>query len=140
MIDLYDFKTNSIKDYIQLEKATLSASKALSDLGNFEQIGMTIRNQINANENVLGGLIKTSDGVFLSKPIKTRIIDRIGGGDAFVAAALHGIINQWKGNEIINFAANAYSITQTFLGDINIMKENEINKISSHENQGHLTR
>ena len=140
MVDLYDFKTNSIKDYIQLEKATLSASKALSDLGNFEQIGMTIRNQINANENVLGGLIKTSDGVFLSKPIKTRIIDRIGGGDAFVAGALHGIINQWKGNKIINFAANAYSITQTFLGDINIMKENEIFKISSHENQGHLTR
>tara|TARA_B100000780_G_scaffold90830_1_gene62845 strand:- start:1589 stop:2611 length:1023 start_codon:yes stop_codon:yes gene_type:complete len=140
MIDLFNFKSNLIEDYTKLEKVTLEACKVLSNLGDFEQIGMTIRNQINANENFLGGLIKTREDIFISKPIKTRIIDRIGGGDAFVAGVLHGSINKWKGSKIIDFAVNAYSITQTFFGDINIMDENEILKLSSKKNQGHINR
>ena len=140
MIDLYDFKPRIIENYNQLEKATIDACKVLSDLGDFDQIGMTVRNQINANENFLGGLIKTCNEIFLSKPIKTNIIDRIGGGDAFVAGVLHGLINNWKGDKTIDFAVKAYSITQTFFGDVNLMEESDILKIFSKENKGHINR
>ena len=53
--DVFDAQIKIQNDFDALTKATKGID-FVSELGNFETIGMTIRQQINANENVLGVL------------------------------------------------------------------------------------
>ena len=52
--DVFDAQIKIQNDFDALTEATKKATDFVSELGNFETIGMTIRQQINANENVLG--------------------------------------------------------------------------------------
>ena len=69
-----------------------------------------------------------------------EIIDRVGGGDAFVSGLLHGLINSYKNNQIINFANACFALTQTIKGDINYFEEDEIIDFSSKNYSGHIKR
>ena len=53
-------------------------------------------------------------------------LDRVGGGDAFTAGVLHGILNNMVNEEIIEFAICASSLKHSILGDINIVDEQTI--------------
>jgi len=139
-LDVFDIQTSKITDYESLVSATKEAATGLSNLGDFEALGMTLRLQQNASENILGGMIKNSEGSFFGKELPTRIADRLGGGDAFTAALLHGLINKWKPIEIINFATAAFSFTQTLKGDINYASEQDLLDIASGNTTGHVKR
>lgn len=138
--DVFDIKTSEIKDYETLKQATQQAADALAGLGNFECIAMTMRLQENASNNTLGGMIKFGKNHFYSQPIPTQIIDRLGGGDAFAAAILHGIIKKWNEQKTIDFANAAFACTQSISGDINYFTETELLHISSGNLSGHVLR
>jgi len=102
---------------------------------NFEWIGMTLRLQKSANKNLLGGMIKKDD-YFFSQPLDLRVVDRLGGG----AAILHGIINNWTIEKIVNFGTAAFGATQTLQGDINFMTEDELLQIANGNVLGFVKR
>lgn len=137
--DIFDIKTDKITDYSSLEKASQQAAEQLDKLGNFDWIGMTLRLQKSANKNLLGGMIKRDDFHF-SEPLDVRVVDRLGGGDAFAAAMLHGIIRNWSVKEIVNFGAAAFGITQTLQGDINYLTEEELLQIANGNVLGYVKR
>ena len=138
--DVFDIQTVPSKDYASLERATLQAATDLSNLGNFEHIAMTIRLQNNADDNILGGMIQSNNRQHFSQPIPTKIIDRLGGGDAFTAALLHGLIKNWSAEKNVNFATAAFATTQTLKGDINYCTEEELLSIASGNLQGYVKR
>lgn len=138
--DVFDIKTAEADDYTSLKLSTQQAADALSQLGNFDWIAMTMRLQTNANDNELGGMIKEGNDYFFSPSIETKIIDRLGGGDAFAAAVLHGIIKNWPDQKIVNFANAAFAITQTLHGDINYISEQELRQVASGSVKGHVMR
>lgn len=138
--DVFGIETAQVNDMESLQEATKVAAEALSNLGNFEWLAMSMRLQANANDNELGGMMKWGDENFFSNPIQANIVDRLGGGDAFAAAAIHGIIKGWTANEIINFATAAFALTQTIHGDINYLSEQEILSIASGNTQGYVKR
>ena len=137
--DVFDITTSPIKDYESLQSATQQAADQLCKLGNFEWIGMTLRLQQSANDNILGGMVKKEDYYF-SDPLPTQIVDRLGGGDAFSAALLHGIIHQWPTTKIVNFATAAFAATQTLQGDINYLTEEELQSIAAGNIRGFVKR
>ena len=55
-----------------------------------------------------------------------QIVDRVGGGDAFAAGVLHGIVNQSSLQQIISFATAASALKHTVHGDCNAFSEKEI--------------
>ena len=138
--DVFGIQIPVITDYESLKNATIKATEALTSLGNFESIAMTMRLQQNANDNILGGMIFKNNEYFFSNQIPTLIVDRLGGGDAFVAAILHGIIKNWPLEKIINFANAAFACTQTINGDVNYFTENELLTIASGSISGHVQR
>ncbi|MEO6868959.1 MAG: sugar kinase [Ginsengibacter sp.] len=138
--DVFGIESPAITNYETAKSSTQTVTNALNNLGNFVWIAMTIRLQNNADDNELGGMIKNGKDYFFSNSIKTTIIDRLGGGDAFAAAAIHGIIKGWPANEIINFATAAFALTQTIHGDINYLSEQEIMSTASGDTQGHVKR
>ena len=137
--DVFGIKTDKIEDYSSLEKASQQAAEELAKLGNFDWIGMTLRLQKSANKNLLGGMIKKDDFHF-SEPLDLRVVDRLGGGDAFAAAMLHGIINNWSVKEIVNFGTAAFGATQTLQGDINYLTEKELLEIANGNVLGYVKR
>lgn len=138
--DVFGIKTNLVKDYASLEMATQQAAAALSNLGQFEWMGMTLRLQKNASDNVLGGMLKRGKDYHFSEPLSIEVVDRLGGGDAFSAAMLHGIIKDWSGKEIVNFATAAFAATQTLQGDINYLTEEELQSIAAGNVKGYVKR
>lgn len=137
--DVFGITTDNIENFTTLASATQQAADKLDKLGNFECIGMTLRLQNSANDNVLGGMIK-KDNYFFSPPLPVQIVDRLGGGDAFVAAMLHGIIRDWTTQDIVNFSTAAFAATQTLSGDINYLTEQELLTIANGNIRGYVKR
>jgi len=138
--DVFDIHTDTITDYESLITATNKATSGLEDLGDFEAIAMTLRLQQSANENILGGMLNIDGDSFFSKRLSTQIIDRLGGGDAFAAALVHGLIKNWKPDTIVDFATAAFAVTQTLKGDINYTSEQDLKEIASGNIKGHVKR
>ncbi len=123
-----------------LEQGTKEALDFAAQLGDFDTIAMTIRQQINATQNVLGGRIKQREKFFSSPSIPTIIKDRLGGGDAFAAGILHGRVSGWEMQKTLDFATAAFALTQTLKGDINYLSEKEILSVSEGNLKGHVKR
>jgi 2-dehydro-3-deoxygluconokinase len=138
--DVFDIAPPPIKSYVDLKHATEQAAHQLNKLGQFEYLAMTLRLQQSANNNMLGGMILKEEESLFSRPISTEIIDRLGGGDAFAAALLHGLIRKWPLDKTINFAGAAFAATQTITGDINYLTEQELLAMASGDLQGFVKR
>ena len=63
-------------------------------------------------------------GVGKKKEISVRcafhILDRVGGGDAFVSGIIYGLMNQYKPEDVVNFGVAASAVKHTIHGDGNI--------------------
>lgn len=138
--DVFGFNYKNSTDFKELESISQSACEFISNRYSFDVIGMTIRNQIHATHNQLGGVLRINEKYYYGRSYDLEIIDRVGGGDAFVSGLLHGLINSYKNNQIINFANACFALTQTIKGDINYFEEDEIIDFSSKNYSGHIKR
>ena len=138
--DVFGFEYKSSNDFKELELITKSACEFISNKYSFDMIGMTIRNQIHATHNQLGGVIRVNEKYYYGRSYDLEIIDRLGGGDAFVSGLLHGLINNYKNDQIINFANACFALTQTIKGDVNYFEENDIIDFSSKNYSGYIKR
>ena len=138
--DVFGIQTKKIADFDSLKTATQQAAVGLANYGDFESMGLTLRLQESANHNLLGGMIKKEDQYCFSAAIPTEIVDRLGGGDAFAAATLHGLIKNWTAKDIVNFATAAFAATQTIQGDINYLTETELLSIANGNIRGFVKR
>ncbi|MFY0625755.1 MAG: sugar kinase [Reichenbachiella sp.] len=105
-----------------------------------KQIGFTIRNHSSASENELSGLFYTDGKTSDSISYKVQIKDRFGTGDAFAAGILHGIINNWEAQKVVNFATAAFALKHTIPGDQHTSDEKEIHSIMKGNISGHVER
>ncbi len=55
-----------------------------------------------------------------SNQLRFQILDRVGGGDAFVSGIIYAIMNEYTPEEIANFGVAASAIKHTIHGDGNI--------------------
>lgn len=102
-------------------KRAFSAFPALST------IACTARAQDSVSNQTLTGELHTRDDACISRPHDmTNIVDRIGGGDAFAAGVLHGLIGGFKPQRIIEFATAASTIKHSISGDWNLTNLAEV--------------
>lgn len=138
--DVFEANIKTKNDFEALNRGTKNAIEFASHLGNFETIAMTVRQQINATENILGGMIKEGNNVLTSHAVPTTIKDRLGGGDAFGAGILHGKLLGWELEKTLDFATVSFAITQTLKGDINYFSEKEILSVGDGNFKGQVKR
>ena len=82
---------------------------------------MTIRKQ-----NKLAALINSKSNNYLSEVYEVNQIDRVGAGDSFLGATMHGVISGWDIEKIISFSASSFAIAHTFRGDVNKFSDTQI--------------
>ncbi|MEO2076801.1 MAG: sugar kinase [Bacillus sp. (in: firmicutes)] len=101
---------------------------------NLQYMSSTFRQVISASTHTLQGNFYTAGELYQSKvyPID-HIVDRVGGGDAFAAGILNGILKKFAPEEIVSFATAASVLKHTIHGDCNTFSEDEINQFASLE-------
>ena len=85
------------------------------------------REIISLDRHIIKAQIRTKEGKIAEVQKEAQVLERIGGGDAFAAGIIHGILNY--GNDFagaLNFAADCFVMKATLEGDVLYMNEREI--------------
>ena len=84
-------------------------------------IGMTVR-----NGKSLSGLVLDKSKIYKGEIYEFKHIDRVGAGDSFLGACIHGIINKWDMSKIVSFATSTFASSHLISGDLNYLNDDEI--------------
>ena len=94
---------------------------------NLKYAACTKRTVNSINNNTLQGYLFDGNSFVKSNAYTFDILVRVGGGDAFTAGILHGILSEMDNARIVEFGTCASSLKHSIIGDINIIDENTIN-------------
>ncbi len=124
----------------ELVKSTWETAEKLMKYREFEWVALTIRAHHSATENDWAGILYNGTDRYESRKYRFQIVDRLGGGDAFMAGVIHGLSQGWDGQKTVEFASAASAIKHTIPGDINISSEEEILEVAEGNVSGRVKR
>jgi 2-dehydro-3-deoxygluconokinase len=84
---------------------------------NAEVFATTLRQVVSVNEHLWGAIMLEGKNWQVIEPRKINVLDRIGGGDAFVGGLLYGILQGWESEKWIQFGWATGALATTFLTD-----------------------
>jgi 2-dehydro-3-deoxygluconokinase len=101
----------------------------------------TKRGQISASQNTLTAVSFDGDKVLKSETVEiSQIVDRIGGGDAFMAGYIYGNLIYMDEAKSLSFGVAASALKHTIEGDINRANLDEIELVMKGDLTGRLNR
>ena len=77
---------------------------------------------------------------YQSKKYNLHIVDRVGGGDAFSAGIIYGLLNKENLQETVEFATAASALKHTILGDFNQVGIEEVEALAGGDGSGRVER
>ncbi|ASK60974.1 2-dehydro-3-deoxygluconokinase [Virgibacillus phasianinus] len=86
----------------------------------------TNRTVFSSTANELEGYIFNNGALYKSNRFSFEIVDRIGGGDAFAAGVLHGILSDFESQEIVEFGVGSSVLKHMVYGDHNQFNAGEV--------------
>lgn len=97
----------------QIENFKKMIEKAKKVFPNVEVFATTLREEINANLHLWGAIMCVRENWYVVQPREIFVLDRIGGGDAFVGGVLYSILKGFEEEKWIQFgwACGAYVVT-----------------------------
>ena len=98
-----------------------AAAMAFAAFPRLQYLACTQRTAHSVGHHSLGAMLLGRDGIRAVAPAEelTDIIDRIGGGDAFAAGVLHGLIEGFDADATIRFGLAAGCLKHSIPGDFN---------------------
>lgn len=107
-----------------------AADAAFAAWPNLNRIAHTGRVQHSVGRHDLSASMHTRAGETAAPAIAiTEIVDRIGGGDAFVAGLIHALRKGKSDEHALRFALAAAALKHTIHGDFNLAREEEIDAV-----------
>ena len=106
-----------------------------------KKVIITLRGSINANHNTWGGCLY-SDKLYQSKRYDiTHIVDRVGGGDSFMAGLIYGQLSYPDDDQkALDFAVAASCLKHTIYGDFNLSTVKEVENLMQGDGSGRVVR
>ena len=102
----------------------------------------TLRGSISASHNTWAGVLYDGKTLYESADYDiTHIVDRVGGGDSFMAGLIYGLIN-FPGDDqkALDFAVAASCLKHTIYGDANLSTVAEVEKLMGGDASGRVSR
>jgi 2-dehydro-3-deoxygluconokinase len=101
----------------------------------------TKRTSISASHNLLRAYLWNGTTLLETEDIEINpIVDRVGGGDAFIAGLVHGLIRFNDEQKALEFGVAASALKHTIEGDALISTEAEVEAIRQGETSGRIKR
>ncbi len=107
-----------------------------------KKVIITLRGSVSADHNTWSGVL--FDGLRLYEaPVYqiTHIVDRVGGGDSFMAGLIYGLLT-YSGDDqkALNFAVAASCLKHTIHGDFNLVSAAEVEQLMKGDASGRVMR
>lgn len=107
----------------------------------FKGAACSLRESFSATHNGWSGLLYKDGDFFQSRHYDIDpIIDRVGGGDAFAAGLIFGLLHLKNGEEAINFAIAASALKHTIPGDFSHFSVAEVSALMNGDASGRVKR
>ena len=132
-------KTDVVKGEIDRD-SYLSVAKKLVDAFGFEKVAITLRESVSASCNIWSAMLYNSNNAFFSKKYTMQIVDRVGGGDSFVAGLIYGISEKMVDKDVLEFAVAASCLKHSIEGDINRVSVDEVMALCRGDASGRVQR
>lgn len=114
--------------------------KRLFDSFGFEKAAFTVRSSVSASENDLAGFIYDGIDFTATRTYNIKIVDRIGGGDAFAAGIIYSLLSGKDMRYAADFAVAASVLKHTIAGDLNRVSVEEIESLMNGDFFGAVRR
>jgi 2-dehydro-3-deoxygluconokinase len=106
-----------------------------------ERMAITLRESRSADHNIWSAALLGPSGFLMGPRFEIApIVDRIGAGDAFAAALIHGLHLFDAEQEALDFAVAASALKHTIPGDFNLVSEAEVRALQAGEASGRIRR
>ncbi|HYE53067.1 MAG TPA: sugar kinase [Azospirillaceae bacterium] len=116
-----------VPDLAPVERFREAAGIAFDTFPGLRWIAATERGHTTVDDQEIAGMLATRQGLHRTRPYSmTSIVDRIGGGDAFAAGLLHGLLSGMAEKDALEFAVAAAVIKHSIPGDANLAGEDDI--------------
>lgn len=127
---------------VEAEKFAAVAQGLKGLFPNLRLIGITLRGSLSASHNTWSGVLYDGQKLYRGPVFDiTHIVDRVGGGDAFVGGLIYGL--RTYGDDLqkaLDFAVAASCLKHSIVGDFNSVSVEEVEKIMSGEVSGRVSR
>ncbi|MBQ6052458.1 MAG: sugar kinase [Clostridia bacterium] len=115
-------------------------AKALKDRFGIPAVAITLRKSISASDNLWSGMLYKDNDFYFSKEYSVHIVDRVGGGDSFGGGLIYAISENYKNQDIIEFAVAASCLKHSIEGDFNEVSVQEVLKLMNGDGSGRVQR
>ncbi|HUV08240.1 MAG TPA: sugar kinase [Spirochaetia bacterium] len=115
-------------------------ARDLLDRYSFKAVALTSRKAVSASENDWSGYLYDGKDAYRSKEYRIRMVDRIGGGDAFTGALIYGFLKGLDTQLCLDFAVAAACLKHSIHGDFNLVSVEEVMSLLSGEDPGRVQR
>lgn len=106
------------------------------------QVITTLRGSVSASHNTWSGVLWDGQKLFEAPVYQiTHIVDRVGGGDSFMAGLIYGLM-KWPDDQqkALEFAVAASCLKHTIYGDFNRVTVEEVMKLMTGDGSGRVAR
>jgi 2-dehydro-3-deoxygluconokinase len=103
---------------------------------------ITLRGSVNADYNTWSGVLYDGKRLYTAPVYQiTDIVDRVGGGDSFMAGIIYGLIT-WpeEDKKALDFAVAASCLKHTIHGDYNLVTVSEVEQLMKGDGSGRVVR
>jgi len=115
--------------------------KVLEAFPNLKYQAITLRESYSADHNGWSACLHNREEFFLSTRYDiTDIVDRVGGGDAFAAGLIYGLITGMDDGTALEFAVAASCLKHSIPGDANLVTVDEVERLMRGEASGRVQR
>lgn len=131
--DEEDYTKGDVKDDIPMQPDYEQQSRVFEAFADrypkLKCIARHVRYAHSGSENSLKAYMWYEGKTFESKLLTFSILDRVGGGDAFVSGLIYAMMKNFNPVDMVNFAVASSAIKHTIHGDCNIT--DDVNEICS---------
>ncbi len=117
------------------------ARQIIERFPNISKIVNTSRGSISASHNTLSGSLFDGERMLRTATYDINpIVDRIGGGDAFIAGVIYGMLAYQNDQKALDFGVAASVLKHTILEDANLATVDEVEGLLAGNTSGRLVR
>ena len=120
----------------------IESARELTRRFGFKKVAITLRNNISADDNILGGLLydAESDTADISKEYAVHIVDRVGGGDAFSGGLIYALGSGYSNKDAVEFAVAADCLKHSVNHDFSMATVGEVRALMGGDASGRIKR
>lgn len=118
----------------------VDVAKQIHELYGCKIIACTFRTSLSASDNKWASMLYYNNKSYQSKEYHIHLVDRVGGGDSFVAGLIYGLLTDKSIQDTLEFATAASCLKQTINGDYNLVAIDEVENLAEGNSSGRVQR